>query len=50
LSDGLPGAIKDEIAQKLAQLAYINNSLKELNETEPLTPEFDEILSQRINF
>ena len=39
-----------EIAQKLAQLAYINNSLKELNETEPLPPEFDEILSHRINF
>jgi len=39
-----------EIAQKLAQLAFINNNLKELNETEPLPPEFDEILSQRINF
>ena len=39
-----------EIARKLARIAYINNSLKELNETEPLPPEFDEILSQRINF
>ena len=39
-----------EIAQKLAQLAYINNNLKDLNETEPLPPEFDEILTQRVNF
>jgi len=39
-----------EIAQKLAQLACINNNLKDLNETEPLTLEFDEILTQRVNF
>jgi hypothetical protein len=39
-----------EVAQKLAQLAYINNSLENLNETEPLPPEFDEILTQRVNF
>jgi len=39
-----------EIAQKLAQLACINNSLENLNETEPLPPEFDEILAQRVNF
>jgi len=39
-----------EIAQKLAQLAYINNNLKDLNETEPLPSEFDEILTQRVNF
>ena len=39
-----------EIAQKLAQLAYINSNLKNLNETEPLPPEFDEILTQRVNF
>jgi len=39
-----------EIAQKLAQLAYINSSLEELNKIEPLPPEFDEILSKRINF
>jgi hypothetical protein len=38
-----------EIAQKLAQLAYINRNLEALNETEPLPPEFDEILSQRVN-
>ena len=39
-----------EIAQKLAQLACINNSLENLNETEPLPPEFDDILAQRLNF
>jgi len=39
-----------EIAQKLAQLEYINNTLEILNKTEPLPPEFDEILAQRVNF
>ena len=39
-----------EIARKLAQLAYINGNLEKLNETEPLSPEFDDILAQRINF
>jgi hypothetical protein len=39
-----------DIARKLAQLTYINNNLKTLNETEPLPPEFDAILAQRINF
>jgi hypothetical protein len=39
-----------EIARKLAQLAYVNSNLEKLNEIEPLPPEFDEILSQRVNF
>jgi hypothetical protein len=39
-----------EIARKLAQLTYINNNLAKLNETEPLSTEFDEILAQRVNF
>ena len=39
-----------EIAQKLAQLAYINSNFQKLNETEPLSSEFDDILSQRVNF
>ena len=39
-----------EIARKLAQLAYINSNLEKLNETEPLPPEFDDILAQRVNF
>jgi hypothetical protein len=39
-----------EIARKLAQLAHINGNLEKLNDTEPLPPEFDEILAQRVNF
>jgi hypothetical protein len=39
-----------EIAQKLARLACINNNLAELNDIEPLPPEFDEIIAQRVNF
>jgi hypothetical protein len=39
-----------EIAQKLARLAYINGNLEKLNEIEPLPPEFDEIIAQRVNF
>jgi len=42
--------ISPEIAKKLAQLAYINSNLENLNKTEPLPPEFDEILTQRVNF
>jgi len=39
-----------EIARKLAQLACINSNLEKLNEIEPLPPEFDEIIAQRVNF
>ena len=39
-----------EIARKLAQLTYINSNLENLNQTDPLPPEFDEILAQRVNF
>ena len=39
-----------EIARKLAQLACINSNLEKLNESEPLPPEFDEILAHRVNF
>jgi len=35
---------------KLAQLAHIKTNLEKLNETEPLPPEFDDILSRRVNF
>jgi hypothetical protein len=44
------GTTSPEIAKKLAQLAYINNNLENLNRTDPLPSEFDEILSQRVNF
>ena len=39
-----------EITRKLAQLACINGNLEKLNEIEPLPPEFDEIIAQRVNF
>jgi len=39
-----------EIARKLAQLTCINNNLEKLNETDPLPPEFDAVLAQRVNF
>jgi len=39
-----------EIAQKLAKLACINGNLEKLNDIEPLPPEFDEIINQRVNF
>jgi hypothetical protein len=39
-----------EIARKLAQLVCINGNLEKLNEIEPLPPEFDDIISQRVNF
>jgi hypothetical protein len=42
--------INPEIAQKLARLTSINRNLELLNETEPLPPEFDDILAQRVNF
>jgi hypothetical protein len=43
-------ALNPEIAKKLARLAAINGKLEKLNETEPLPPEFDEILAHRVNF
>jgi hypothetical protein len=43
-------AVNPKIAAKLAQLAAINSNLERLNITEPLPPEFDEILAQRVNF
>jgi hypothetical protein len=39
-----------EIAKKLAQLARINSNIEKLNEEEPLPPEFDVILAQRVSF
>jgi hypothetical protein len=39
-----------EIARKIARLACINGNLEKLNEIEPLSPEFDEVMAQRVNF
>jgi hypothetical protein len=42
--------LNPKIAEKLAQLAAINSNFEQLNTTEPLPPEFDELLAQRVNF
>jgi hypothetical protein len=42
--------VSPDIAKKLAQLAAINGNFEKLNETEPLPPEFEAILAQRVNF
>jgi hypothetical protein len=42
--------LNPKVAKKLAKLAVINGNLERLNETDPLPPEFDEILAQRVNF
>ncbi|MDR0289757.1 MAG: DUF104 domain-containing protein [Treponema sp.] len=39
-----------EKQKKLAALKQLSRELIELNETDPLPPEFDEILSQRVQF
>jgi predicted DNA-binding antitoxin AbrB/MazE fold protein len=38
-----------EKQKKLAALRQLSRDLIELNETDPLPPEFDEILSQRVH-
>ena len=39
-----------EIALKLAAFRQLTEEVKESNKTDPLPPEFDEILSQRMQF
>ena len=39
-----------EIARKLKAFRQLTEEVKESNKTEPLPPEFDEILSQRMQF
>jgi hypothetical protein len=50
LSIDRENSLNPDIAKKLAQLAAINRNLESLNETEPLSQEFDDILAQRVNF
>jgi hypothetical protein len=50
LTIGEDDTVSPGIAKKLAQLAAINGNFEKLNETEPLPPEFDEILAQRVKF
>ena len=42
--------IPAKVEKQLARLAVINGNLERLNKTEPLPPEFDEILARRMNF
>ena len=42
--------LSPEIEQKLAAFRQLTEEVKELNKTDPLPPEFDEILSQRMQF
>jgi hypothetical protein len=39
-----------ETAKKLAAFRRLTSELHELNQTEPLSPEFDKIMSQRVDF
>jgi hypothetical protein len=39
-----------EIAKKLAAFERITKEIHEINKTDPLPPEFDEILAKRVNF
>jgi predicted DNA-binding antitoxin AbrB/MazE fold protein len=39
-----------EKQKKLAAFRKLTNEVNELNKTDPLPPEFDEILSQKLNF
>jgi hypothetical protein len=48
--DSIPEPSNPEITGKMALLAQINSSLKKLNETEPLLPEFDQVLSHCVRF
>jgi predicted DNA-binding antitoxin AbrB/MazE fold protein len=36
--------------KKLAEFKKLTNEINELNKTDPLPPEFDEILSQKLHF
>jgi len=38
------------VAERLAAFMKLTNDIHELNETEPLPAEYDEILSKRVNF
>ena len=40
----------ERIARRLAVFRRITNNIRELNDTEPLPPEFDDMLSNRVSF
>jgi predicted nucleic acid-binding Zn-ribbon protein len=41
---------EEEIARKLEAFRQLTKEISKLNETEPLPPEYDEIMSRRVNF
>ncbi|GHU48590.1 hypothetical protein FACS1894200_05950 [Spirochaetia bacterium] len=45
-----PKVSESEITGKLAALEQLNRQFQELNETDPLPPEFDAILAKRVRF
>jgi hypothetical protein len=47
---GLIEPIDEEAAAKVAAIERIMVEFRKLNETEPLPPEFDEIISQRMHY
>jgi hypothetical protein len=50
LTIGEDDTVSPDRAKKLAQLTAINGNFARLDETEPLSQEFDEILARRVNF
>ena len=40
----------NEASEKLEVFRRLTNEIHALNKTEPLTPEFDEVMSRRVNF
>jgi len=40
----------DAVAERLAAFRELTDEMRVLNETEPLLPEYDEILQTRVNF
>jgi hypothetical protein len=42
--------ISTDTAKKVLAFRHITNNLRKIDNTEPLSPEFDEILSHRVHF
>jgi predicted DNA-binding antitoxin AbrB/MazE fold protein len=41
---------EEEVARKLAAFERITNNLRDIDVIEPLPPEFDKIMSEKVNF
>jgi hypothetical protein len=40
----------EEMTRKLAAFERMTNSLRDIDDIEPLSPEFDKIMSEKVNF